>query len=125
LTDVIASVASILGIEKGKGEMEDSFDISPILFGNETTVRTSIIHHSIDGTFAIRKGNWKLILGKDSGGFSKNLKIKGIPVETEGQLYNLSKDPSENSNRYAMHPDKVKELTYLLNGQKAVGYTNR
>jgi arylsulfatase A len=124
LTDVIASVASILGVEKGKGEMEDSFDISPIFFGNETAVRASIIHHSIDGTFAIRKGNWKLILGKDSGGFSKNLKIEGIPVETEGQLYNLSKDPSENSNRYAVHPDKVKELTYLLNRHKKSGIQN-
>jgi arylsulfatase A len=104
--------------------MEDSFDISPILFGKESAVRVSIIHHSYIGTFAIRKGNWKLILGKNSGGFSKNLKIEGIPVETKRQLYNLSKDPSENSNRYAMHPDKVKELTYLLNRQKKSGIQN-
>jgi hypothetical protein len=65
-----------------------------------------------------------LILGKNSGGFSKNLKIEGIPVETKRQLYNLSKDPSENSNRYAMHPDKVKELTYLLNRHKKSGIQN-
>lgn len=114
LTDIISSVASILGVEKVKGEMEDSFDISPILFGKETAVRESIIHHSHNGTFAIREGEWKLILGKDSGGFSRSLKIEGIPVETKGQLYNLSEDPSEGENLYAEFPEKVDELVALL-----------
>lgn len=118
LTDVISSVASILGVEKGQGEMEDSFDISPILLGKENAVRESIIHHSIDGTFAIRKNEWKLILGNNSGGFSKSLKIEGIPVETKGQLYNLYNDPSESINLYAYNSEKVKELTELLNQYK-------
>jgi len=125
LTDVISSVASILGIEKGKDEMEDSFDISPILFGKESAARESIIHHSMDGTFAIRKDDWKLIEGNNSGGFSKGLKIEGIPVKTKGQLYNLSKDPSENNNLYVMQPDKVKELTILLNHYKSSGKSNQ
>ncbi len=125
LTDIIFTVASILGIEKGKDQMEDSFDISPILFGKESAVRESIIHHSIDGTFAIRKGNWKLILGKDSGGFSKSLKIEGIPVKTKGQLYDLSKDQFENDNLYAKLPSKVNELTLLINQHKKLGASNR
>jgi len=124
LTDIISSVASILGVEKGKDEMEDSFDISPILFGKDELVRESIIHHSIDGTFAIRKNDWKLILGNNSGGFSKSLKIAGIPVETEGQLYNLFTDPSEKNNLYAERSDKVKELTELLNQYKSSGHSN-
>lgn len=117
-------MASILGVEKGNHEMEDSFDISPILFGQESAVRESIIHHSIDGTFAIRRGDWKLILGNNSGGFSKNLKIEGIPVETKGQLYNLFNDPSEANNLYAENSEKVKELTALLNNYKSSRKSN-
>lgn len=78
-----------------------------------------------DGTFAIRKGDWKLILGKDSGGFSKSLDIEGIPSEKEGQLYNLSNDPSEQNNLYTDNLDKIEELTALLDNYKTVGYSNR
>lgn len=121
LTDVISSVANILGISNETGTMEDSFDISPILFGKNEPVRESIIHHSIDGTFAIRKGEWKLIQGKNAGGFSKGLKIEGIPVETDGQLYNLKDDPSENKNLYDKKPEIIKELSVLLENYKIKG----
>jgi arylsulfatase A-like enzyme len=124
LTDIISSVASILGISTVKGEMGDSVDISPILLGNDKLVRESIVHHSIDGTFSIRKGEWKLILGKDSGGFSKSLKIKGIPVSTEGQLYRLTSDPTEQHNLYDEKPEIVSELTTLLNKYKSQGYSS-
>ena len=124
LTDIISSVASILDITRETGTMEDSYDISPVLLGNNQPVRESIVHHSINGTFAIRKGSWKLILGKDSGGFSRGHKIEGIPVETEGQLYNLSKDPGEQSNLYDVHPEIVDELSALLDEYKTSGHSN-
>jgi arylsulfatase A len=119
LTDVMATVASLLDIPKDPESMEDSHDLSPILLQNsKQPVRTSIVHHSINGTFAIRHGDWKLILGKNSGGFSRGLKPADMPVETDGQLYNLASDPSEKHNLYAENPDKVKELTALLNDIK-------
>jgi len=118
LTDVISSVASILEIPRKKDAMEDSRDISPTLFKNNTPIREDLIHHSIDGTFAIRKGDWKLIEGVNAGGFSKGLKIEGIPVETKGQLYNITDDPSEGNNLYAKNEKKVQELSQLLNKYK-------
>ncbi len=124
LTDVISSVASILNIPKAPNSMEDSYDISPILFGQDQPVRENIVHHSIDGTFAIRQGTWKLILGKNSGGFSRSLKIEGIPVETAGQLYNLADDPGEKDNLYVQHPEKIMELTGILDGYKSSGRSN-
>ncbi|GAA4297562.1 sulfatase family protein [Aestuariibaculum suncheonense] len=125
-TDIISTVCSILGIEKDTNSMEDSYDISTVLLGkdNKNSLRQTIVHHSGDGTFAIRKENWKLILGKNSGGFSKNLKIEGFPVETKGQLYNLDIDPSEQHNQYDINPEKVKELTSILNQYKIKGYSN-
>ena len=115
LTDIGATLNSILDLPIDTKSMEDSFDFSATLFGQDTTaIRTSIVHHSLDGTFAIRKGEWKLILGKDSGGFSKNLDTKGIPVDTEGQLYHLGNDPVEQNNLFTDHPEKVRELKALL-----------
>lgn len=116
LTDVISSLASILGIRKEEGAMEDSYDISSLLLGKggRDPARKHLVHHSINGTFAIRKGAWKLILGKDSGGFSRGIKTEGIPVETDGQLYNLLEDPAEQNNLYAGRPEKVEELKELL-----------
>ncbi|MEQ9287341.1 MAG: arylsulfatase [Cyclobacteriaceae bacterium] len=117
LTDIISSVAGLVGVsEDAQKSMVDSYDISSLLFGQQKTVREHIVHHSGNGTFAVRKGDWKLILGKNSGGFSNNLKIPGIPVETPGQLYNLSHDPAEQENLYADNPEKVQQLTELLNG---------
>jgi arylsulfatase A-like enzyme len=126
-TDIITSVAKLLNIEDGVDSMVDSYDISSVLLGEHSgeAIRESLVHHSGGGTFAIRKGDWKLILGKNSGGFSNNLKIEGIPVETEGQLYNLRNDPGEQSNLYADQSDKVKELTALLDHYKENGYSNR
>ncbi len=118
LTDIISSVASILEIPRDKDAMEDSRDISPTLFQNNTPIREDLIHHSGDGTFAIRKGDWKLIEGVNAGGFSKGLKIEGIPVETKGQLYNINNDPSEGNNLYAKNKKKVQELSQLLNKYK-------
>ncbi|MEM7374234.1 MAG: arylsulfatase [Bacteroidota bacterium] len=117
-TDIMATLADILGVNTESGSMEDSQNFSSLLFGNQSLVRESIFHHSLNGTFAIRKGDWKLILGKDSGGFSRGLEIEGIPVETEGQLYNLKEDPGESNNLYASSPAKVEELLgiYLQEG---------
>lgn len=122
-TDIISSVAKILNIENGTKSMEDSYDISTVLLGqnNDKRIREAVIHHSGNGTFAIRKGDWKLILGKKSGGFSNNLEIEGIPVDTDGQLYNLKVDPSESKNIYAENPEKINELSQLLENYKTKG----
>ena len=122
-TDIISTVATFLDIKDVKESMVDSYDISSVLLGEkiDKPIRESLVHHSGNGTFAIRKGNWKLILGKNSGGFSNSLKIEGIPVATEGQLYNLSNDPSEKKNLWENNPEVVSELKALLQKYKTEG----
>lgn len=58
------------------------------------------------------QGNMKLLLTYD--GIPG--KMKYPPKTFEPQLYDLKKDPFENNNLAKDHPDKVKELTALLNG---------
>lgn len=116
LTDIMPSIAGILNIDLPKGAAEDGLDLSRqwIHSDEKSAQRTHLIHHAIDGTFAVRKGPWKLIAGQDSGGFSKNLPEENVSVSTPGQLYNLDRDPRERNNLYTRQPTIVKELDELL-----------
>lgn len=80
----------------------------------ENKGREYLVHHSGAGVFAIRKGDWKLILSNVSGGFSDFMHRDGYGIKTDGQLYNLKEDPSEKNNLYSEKPEKVKELNELL-----------
>ena len=128
LTDFFATAAEIVGKKLPAEAGEDSFGFLSLLKGEsvrnrERPIRDAVVHHSAAGMFAIRKGNWKLILGRGSGGFSLPRKIKPKPGEAQGQLYDLSKDPSEQRNLYLKHPQVVKSLTALLDGYKKNGHS--
>lgn len=109
LTDLMATVAQILGTKLPQTAGEDSVSFMPALLGQDVKARReAVVHHSINGKFAIRQGRWKLCLCAGSGGWSK-----GGP-ETSPQLYDLLADPGETNNQAAMHPEVVGRLTRLL-----------
>lgn len=118
-TDFMATCAEIVNYKLNPNEAEDSFSMMP-LFTNKKQKkfsREATVHHSINGSFAIRKGDWKLILCPDSGGWSypnpkKDQKI--IATLPKFQLYNLKDNPGETINLEADNPEKVKELKSLL-----------
>ena len=120
LTDLMATVAEITGKPLPRDAGEDSFSLLPALKGGKGT-RDTIVHHSVDGVFAIKQGEWKLIFGRGSGGFSQPKKIEVKPGEPAGELYNLARDPGETANLYLKHPDVVKRLTALMDRYKQEG----
>jgi hypothetical protein len=82
---------------------------------SQTAVRTQIAMKP--GSAAImtfRSGDWKLITGLGSGGFSKPKRIKPGPDDPQGQLYNLAEDIGETTNLYSKHPEIVTRLTAEL-----------
>ena len=120
LTDILRTVARIVGHQLPADAGEDSFDMLPVLRGEIQTksVRDHMIHHSGDGTFAIRQGKWKLILGRGSGGFTQYEPPKSAPA---GQLYDLSTDSAEKDNLYASRSKIVSRLGALLNRYETQG----
>jgi arylsulfatase A-like enzyme len=122
LTDFMATCSDILGMQLQNSVTQDSYSLLPLLTSSKKVVyqRTSTIHHSIDGYFAIRKGDWKLAICSGSGGWSaptENQAIKNNlpPV----QLFNLKEDPSEQNNVYEKYPEIVRTLTEELEKIKA------
>ncbi len=89
---------------------EDSFGFLPLLTGEARTVdRPPLVMHSIIGKFAVRRGDWKLLDCRGSGGWSlaENRVPEAAPV---GQLYNLRDDIGEQTNLYSVRPEIVSEL---------------
>lgn len=123
LTDVLATVAEVVGVKLPADAGEDSFSFLSALRGDkrEHPIRDAIVHHSGDGTFAIRQGPWKLALALGSHGFSVPHDIKPKPGEAKGQLYNLNDDPLERDNRWLAKPEIVARLTALLDKYKREG----
>ena len=124
LTDLMATLAALLGIPLPPDAGEDSFNNLPLWLGqSHRPVRTSIIDESNGGMFTIREGNWKLELGLGSGGFSHPVSVDPVPGGVQGQLYNLKDDPYEVYNLWAARPDIVDHLTKLLNQQQTSAHT--
>lgn len=117
LTDLMATCAEVIGAKLPDRAGEDSVSILPALLGTATSpVRDAVVHHSINGNFAIRQGPWKLELCRGSGGWSKTK-----AADTPGQLYDMSKDVGERVNEYARHPEIAARLTKLLEKYVAEG----
>ena len=116
LTDLLATVAAISGDELESDAGVDSYNLLPALFQEtETQIREATIHHSVNGSFAIRKGQWKLIMCPGSGGWSDpkpgSPEENGLPPY---QLFNLETDNAETENLVDQFPDVVAELQDLL-----------
>lgn len=101
---------------------EDSIDLMPLLADGDATLlasRAGIVHHSLDGMFAIRVGDWKFIEGLGSGGFTAPKRRTAQAGEPRAQLYDLATDPFETKNIAAQHPDEVARLQAILDQIRA------
>ncbi len=117
LGDLTATMAAITGYKLPDTAAEDSVSNLPVWDGTATApVREATVHHSINGSFSIRKGNWKLEMCPDSGGWS--VPRPEHPEESDGlpaiQLYDLSTDIAEQHNVQDQYPGVVEELRALL-----------
>lgn len=119
LTDLMATFSGMMQQPLPDNAAPDSYNFWPLISGTDKVERPSIIHHSNEGMFAIRKGKWKFIDGNGSGGWSPKDPDDNAP----GQLYDMEKDERETTNLYNKYPAVVKELKELLDKQKAQGFS--
>jgi len=127
-TDLFATVADILQVNYSDNVAEDSYSYLPALkIESNATVRTSIVHHSINGSFAYRKNQWKAIFCPGSGGWSDpRPNSKGIEGLPKFQLYNLNEDIGEEHNLHNKHNEILEQYNeelsqIILNGRSTEG----
>ncbi len=123
LTDFMRTTAEIIGAALPDNAAEDSVSFLPALLGRDRApLREATVHHSINGSFSIRQGKWKLEFCPGSGGWSSprpNLDdTSKIPLI---QLFDLSTDLAEEKNLESEHPEIVAQLTKLMERYAAEG----
>lgn len=116
LTDFMRTAATILDIKLPDGAAEDSVSMLPAFLGQDRgPLREATVHHSINGSFSIRQGKWKLALCPGSGGWSSprpgQQDTSHLPLI---QLYNLEDDVAETRNVQGEYPEVVAQLTRLM-----------
>ena len=116
LVDFMATCAEVVHADLPEGAAEDSIGFLPHLLGRkpEHPMRDTIVHHSGDGMFAIRRGGWKLIRGLGSGGFTEPRHMDPEPGGPEGQLYDMEADFAETTNLWLDRPAIVRQLSAHL-----------
>ncbi len=130
LTDLMATCAAITGAKLPNDAAEDSYNMLQVLSGKDydRPVREYTLHQTWTLQLAIRRGDWKYLDHKGSGGnnYESRAELKPyilpeLAPDAPGQLYNLAKDPGETQNLFHQHPEIVAELKALLEKSKASG----
>lgn len=108
-TDYFRTIASLLDLSLPDDAAPDSFDFSDAL-RNPTEappVRPAAVHCSGQVVFAVRKGDWKLLI--PSG---RNASVD--PDLAKCELYNLRQDPKESQDVASQNPEVVSELHQMM-----------
>jgi arylsulfatase A-like enzyme len=116
LVDTLATCAALTGQPLPAEAGPDSFNLLPILLGQkrDKPVRDHLIEHS--QRMGVRLGQWKLIIPMSAKKLGK-----GPAANTQPELYNLADDIGETDNVAKKYPDKVKEMTALLEQVRTKG----
>lgn len=110
--DVLATLADLVGAKLPDDGGEDSVSFYDVLLNSDSKREAlPLIHHEHQGRFAIRDGEWKLVMAH--GG--------RLP-----ELYHLGRDPTEAHNVIKTHPEIAANLekqisTIVLNGRLTPG----
>ncbi len=116
LADVMATCAELVGAPISDDAAEDSRSFLRLLQGqpSDEPIHEAVIHHALDGMFAVRMGPWKAVLGMGSGGFSEPRRYTPGDGEPEGQLFHIVDDIRETNNLWKSRPDVVDRLRAIL-----------
>ena len=123
LADITATCAQLIDVPLPDDAAEDSRSFLHLLRGepSDKPVHEALIHHSLDGMFAVRMGPWKAVFGTGSGGFSEPGRYTPAEGEPEGQLFNMADDIRETNNLWNSRPDIVDRLKGILDRYQKQG----
>ncbi len=103
--DLLNSLASLIGV---KAEVQDGQDLSKALLGLSMKGRENLILEASSKT-AIRSGEWVMIPPYKGNKLIEAVNIES-GIDTDYQLYNLKKDPSQKNNLAQSNPTILKKM---------------
>ena len=126
--DLFATLAAMLEFELPDDAAEDSFNLLPLLRGEEEVVRRSLVHNTRAKQYAIRQGNWLLINHKNGYVSKRNSDWEtkhGYSADDQQsvELYDLQSDLGQRTNRANEYPEKVNQLATTLKLIREQGFS--
>jgi arylsulfatase A len=112
--DLFATASAVSGakLPQPTEAAPDSFNLLPLFQGKDRQFkRAPVINHSAAGMFAVRDGEWKLILGNGSGGRQQP---KGRRFQPPWQLFNLENDLAETTDLASQESERVQQMEASL-----------
>ena len=103
--DILPTAISAAGTQLDPNWKIDGVNLLPYLTGEETSAPHQTLYWRIGQQWAIRHGDWKLVVSRVDG--------------SEPRLINLVNDPGESNDLSTERPDKVKELKALWDSWNA------
>jgi arylsulfatase A-like enzyme len=99
--DWLPTIAHLVGAKVESSWRLEGRNVWPLLAHHETEVDEPVLYWNTGAAAAVLRGNWKLI----------------APQGQDMELYNLSKDPAEQTNLSGQASER-QDLIQLLNDQK-------
>ena len=104
--DLMLTFARMAGAQAPTDRVIDGCDQAPLLTGaSDKSARDTFLYYTGDRLQAVRKGRWKLFVGKGAA--------KNAPAQDKAGLYDLEADLGETTNVAAAHSDMVRQLSEL------------
>ena len=120
--DFLASLAAFTNQKLPAEAAPDSSDLLSALLGESGNGRDHLVEQA--GVLALRQGSWKFIEPGRGPGILANTATE-TGQASEAQLYNLADDIGETNNLALQHPQRVKELSDLLQRIRSDGRSRR
>jgi arylsulfatase A-like enzyme len=120
--DVLPTLAEMLNIKLNNDTAEDGQSFFKALTGESrpASFHEAIVHNHSNGTFAIRKGTFKLTVN----GPKTTAQVVDDAFPVSFVLHDLSKDIEETTDISRNHPDMVTEMHALLKKYVRAGRSN-
>ncbi len=121
ISDVLATLAGVLGVALPRDAAEDSLDAATSWFASGTPARDFVVLQDAHATYAIRQGDWKLVEREKPPAFdprnaaaAKKIAAARKREPAHDELFNLATDPAETKDVHAAHPEIVARLRAQL-----------
>ncbi len=127
--DIMATLADVLKISlPAEHAAEDSFSFLSLLRGEPGPVRDHLVHNTFPQSWALRDGDWTLVMGKDGYHSARRPaweKKRNYPADDNYpvELYHMASDLAQRNNVAAEHPERIAAMQKKLQQFRRRGHS--
>lgn len=126
-SDFFKTFADIIGVDIPDNAAEDSISNLSLWKAQNNEVREDAVFACAAGYMSIEKDGWKLNFAENGGEMPKYIisAFRGVPTESEFELYKIREDLAETTNVINDHPEIVEQLKEQMSKRLDTGRSDK